>query len=64
MTNYPDDNTSVTCKVCNSDDVEEISMDEEKYALGLFQIHQFLGQIDTLGNAYTYRCRSCGNMWQ
>ena len=50
------------CPICyNCDNVTRITQDEKNYALGLYNIYDFMGKINIMTNEY--RCNKCGYEW-
>ena len=57
---YDDDNLP-TCPACYSERVMRLTDDEKTTALGLYNIYDYIGQIDKLTNEY--RCDKIGYSW-
>ncbi len=61
MNEYWDKNDLPSCPACSSDNVTLISDEEKNYALGLWDMYDFIGRIDIL--TMRYRCKQCGYQW-
>lgn len=56
MNDHKSNNDDIFCEVCKSTDIRIIEDYENIYGVGLFQIHDFIGQIY---NDFKYHCNHC-----
>ena len=56
-----DENEMPSCPACYSDDASLISDEEKNYALGLWDIYDFIGRLHIL--TMKYQCHRCGYQW-
>ena len=56
-----DNQYSVTCPVCYSDTIAEITEEEKTEALALWDMYDFIGRVDIM--TLQYRCTECGYQW-
>ena len=58
---FDEDEQVEICPACYSEEVEEQSEFDRNYALGLYQIYGFVGNMPQI--TQNYRCRGCGYEW-
>ncbi|MDD2307863.1 MAG: hypothetical protein PHP53_24380, partial [Prolixibacteraceae bacterium] len=56
-----DDANLPDCPACYSEQVSRISDADKTHALGLYDIYDFIGQINIMTN--NFRCQNCGYEW-
>ena len=55
--NTPNNDDNLKCPNCQSTDIKEISEDERMMALGVYDIYNFIGNINKL--TVLFQCNQC-----